>query len=562
MKIVITAEHSKELAGFKGTKNILTYSNKGKSHVEYYLLLKKFVLKNKIDAIVNYGVAGSLDKTINIGEIVPIRKIFYLDPHSLKFLGPVLNIGSINEKYENLLTLTDIYENLDPSIDYSGKILDMEGYFIALIGRELNIPVFIFKTISDYNDTNSADFSHIESSFKVLKYKYLPIIERIVSNPFKKEFYMQYKFYDKNVFESVEKETLNHKTFTQRQYIYKEIMTSEPEEKLHQKTEIDSIYIEKELINNRISLNFIKNFKNANIVKIDNYLKLFSNPGREYHDSKRKMNIFIAKKRGKILKETPVNYGLKGTVGYAMTNMFNCMYDCDYCYLAGYFSSGDIVVFVNYDDMAMEIEKIGKNKRNVIIYAGDFSDSLLFDNLTGFTDYFYEFLRENENISMEIRTKRGNINNLLKKEPIDNLIIAVSISPEEIIKRYEGGTMGLKGRIDILKDASFHGYKIGIRMDPIIDFSNADLYVEALVEVLESVKRENIHSIGIGTLRMTKDLYKTILRRRKRNKIINKLKFISGMYRYNLEMRENYYDKLEEIIRKYKLESKSYITME
>ncbi|RKX65729.1 hypothetical protein DRP44_05690 [candidate division TA06 bacterium] len=562
MNIVITAEHSRELAGFSGGEDILVYSNKGKSPIEYYLLLKRFILKNKADAIVNFGIAGSLDTKIPMGKVVSVRKVFYLDPHSLKYLGPVLDIGSIREDYENLLTLTDICEKLAPGLAYSGKILDLEGYFIALIGKELDIPVFIFKTVSDYNKTNSIDYSHIESGFKNLMDKYIPIIEEIVINPFKREFYMQYKFYDKKIFNAIEEKTKKHKTFTERQYIYKDILTSEPEGKHPQNPEIETIYIEKELVNNNVSMNFIKYFKNANVVEIDNYLKLFSYPGREYHDSKREMNIFIARKRGRILKETPVNYGLDGTVGYAMTNMFNCIYDCDYCYLAGYFSSGDIVVFTNYDDMAIEIENIAKKKRDVIIYAGDFSDSLLFDNLTGFSDYFYEFLREHRDVLMEIRTKRGNIENLLKKESIDNLIIAVSVSPEEIIRKYENRTMGLEDRIKLLKDASFHGYKIGIRMDPIIDFSNVELYQKTLIEVIESVKQDNIHSIGVGMLRMTKNLYKSILRRRKRNKIIEKLTFDKGMYRYNVKIRENYYNGLKSIAKKYSLEDRFYITME
>lgn len=65
-------------------------------------------------------------------------------------------------------------------------------------------------------------------------------------------------------------------------------MTSEPEGKHPQNPEIETIYIEKDLANNEISMNFIKYFKNANVVEIDNYLKLFSYPGREYHDSKEK----------------------------------------------------------------------------------------------------------------------------------------------------------------------------------------------------------------------------------------------------------------------------------
>ena len=562
MKIVITSEHRKELDGINPKDNIIFFTNKGRSPIEYFLNLKEFVRKNEIGAIINFGIAGSLDKNLPIGKLVQIRKVFYLDPHSLKFMGPTMDLGYLSDDHENLITLTDTYEELPEYLSYSGKILDQEGYFVTLIGKDLKIPVFIFKSISDYNKINKINLSHISSSVKKLEKKYLPIIEEITRNAYKTEFFLQYKYYNHKIYKKIEAETSSHKTFTERQNLYKDILLSGNKSKDLKNLRIGNIYIEKEYLNSKIANNFIRNFPEAKIIKIDNYLKLFANPGRDYYKSKEVMNLFLAKKRGKILKKTPEHYGLPGTIGYALSNMYNCIYDCSYCYLAGYFKSGDMVIFINYEDMKKEILRLGKRNDNLIIYAGDFSDSLLFDNLTRFTDNFYEFLSNNPNVSMEIRTKRGNIDGLLKKKPIENLIIAVTISPDEIIKRHEGRTMSLVERIELLKNASHHGYKIGIRMDPIIGYGDSDLYKKALFDVLKSVKRENVHSIGVGTLRITKGLYKTIIKREIDNQILKGLKWDSGMYRYNRDDRNKYYEELKNVTIDFDLKDKFYITME
>jgi spore photoproduct lyase len=563
MKMLITTAHKREIEFLRCIKGADYYINRGRSAIEYYQNIKLLVKKNRYSAIVNFGIAGTIDRSLPIGKIVHIRKIFYIDSHSLKILAPVIDIGNIEKRADNLLTLTDLNKNLNKNADYYGSILDLEGYFVALAAREMKIPVFIFKVISDYNERfeNIGDNIIKDASNSIVS-KYIPKIEYIIENEFRKEFYYQYRFYNKQILTKITEENKKkHLTFTNRQYLYKKLLIGSNTKKkgTHK---IERIYIENEVWQTEIGKKFVDHFPHSKIINIDNYLKYFSYPGKNYYESKDKMNIFLAKKRGNMLKATPEKYGLPGTKGYAMTSMFNCLYDCEYCYLSGYFKSGDMVIFTNYDDMIKEIDRIKSKEKNIIIYAGDFSDSLLFDNITKFTDYFYNYLKNNPDVSMEIRTKRGNINNLLRKQAIDNLIIAVSISPDSIIERYEHETMRLKERIDLLKTASDAGYNIGIRIDPILKYEPKEKYSEILIRIIESVDISKIHSIGIGTLRATKELYKNILYRRGHNEILKGLSFERGMYRYNESIRGEYYKALKEIVAEYNLLDRFYITMD
>ena len=563
MKILITTAHKREIEFLKCIKDADFHINRGRSAIEYYQNIKLLIEKNGYNAIVNFGIAGAIDRSITIGKIVHIRKIFYIDSHSLKILAPIIDIGNIEKRTDNLLTLTDLNKNLNKNADYYGSILDLEGYFVALAAREMKIPIFIFKVISDYNKGfKNLDYNIIKDASNSIVNKYIPKIEYIIENEFRKEFYNQYRFYNKQILTKITEENKKkHLTFTNRQYLYKKLLIGSNTKKkgIHR---IERIYIENEVRKTEIGKKFVDHFPHSKIINIDNYLKYFSYPGRNYYESKNKMNIFLAKKRGNMLKATPEKYGLPGTKGYAMTCMFNCLYDCEYCYLSGYFKSGDIVIFVNYDDMAKEIDRIKSKEKNIIIYAGDFSDSLLFDNIIGFTDYFYNYLKNNPDVNMEIRTKRGNINNLILKQAINNLIIAVSISPDSVIERYEHRTMRLKERIDLLKTASDAGYNIGIRIDPILKYESKEKYKEVMIRVIESVDISKIHSIGIGTLRATKDLYKNILYRRGHNEILKGLSFDRGMYRYDERIREEYYKVLKDVVEVYGLSDKLYLTMD
>lgn len=38
--------------------------------------------------------------------------------------------------------------------------------------------------------------------------------------------------------------------------------------------------------------------------------------------------------------------------------MMNCIFDCEYCYLKGMYPSGNLVVFVNLEDIFAELESL------------------------------------------------------------------------------------------------------------------------------------------------------------------------------------------------------------
>ena len=70
----------------------------------------------------------------------------------------------------------------------------------------------------------------------------------------------------------------------------------------------------------------------------------------------------------------------------------NCVYNCEYyCYLKGMYPSGNIVVFVNLEDIFAELEEI-LQKHPVYLCVSYDSDLMALEDLTGFVESWLGFV--------------------------------------------------------------------------------------------------------------------------------------------------------------------------
>ena len=112
---------------------------------------------------------------------------------------------------------------------------------------------------------------------------------------------------------------------------------------------------------------------------------------------------------------------------------------------------------------------------------------------------------------MEIRTKSTQIRSLLNRDPLDNVVVAYSLSPHNIVKALEHKTPSLEKRVRALASLQSHGWTIGLRFDPVIAASNDEsLYRETFEFVFSSLDRDKIHSVSLGTFRLPKSFHQSI----------------------------------------------------
>jgi len=88
--------------------------------------------------------------------------------------------------------------------------------------------------------------------------------------------------------------------------------------------------------------------------------------------------------------------------------MYNCIYDCKYCFLQGLYSSANYLVFVNYEDFLNQIKNlVTKNKgKSITFFSGYDCDSLAMEKVTSFADFFLKNYLENKKIISKNFTKQ------------------------------------------------------------------------------------------------------------------------------------------------------------
>lgn len=281
------------------------------------------------------------------------------------------------------------------------------------------------------------------------------------------------------------------------------------------------IYIEKEIINNSNTKNILKHFKNSNIIEIDHYKDIFCRGKQNFLLQKNCPNLILARKDGNLIYEgAKVCEDFGNDYFYYTSSIMNCFYNCEYCYLQGMYPSANIVIFVNIEDVFDEVKNILKSHPMYLCISYD-TDLLAFENITGFVGKWIEFAKEHKNLKIEIRTKSANFNPIENLEPLNNVILAWTLSPKEIIENYEKGTPDLKARLKSIKNAMNKNWKVRLCFDPLLYVKQwHQYYYEFINEIFNYLDENKILDVSIGVFRVSKDYLKKMEKIRPRSKIL------------------------------------------
>ncbi len=272
----------------------------------------------------------------------------------------------------------------------------------------------------------------------------------------------------------------------------------------------ERLFIEKELLEHPRAIAIREKFKHLEQIEIDRYDQIWGRAHRPYLEKRKHLQIFLAKKRGTLIKEAPDAYGKAGAPHYYFVHAYNCIYECEYCYLQGHFSTPDLVFFLNHEDILEEMQTIVDDFKGeeIWFHAGEFSDSLAMSHITGELPLYFDFFKKNLNAKLELRTKSVNIKELLQIPAQENVICSFSLSPKEVAKKIDRGVPSVKSRLLAISKITQQGHPIAIHLDPITygrDFETE--YAELLSEISEAIPLEKIKYISLGVVRFTKNVY-------------------------------------------------------
>ena len=276
---------------------------------------------------------------------------------------------------------------------------------------------------------------------------------------------------------------------------------------------IEQIYYEDDLEEHPGTQDFFRRFPQASKISCNHYKEIFNPSGQNFRLQKKKPSLILAKQRGKRIHSIPESYGVGGRRNYYFSHLFNCLYDCRYCFLQGMFPSANYVLFLNYDDFWMGIQMKTAEDPNQPswFFSGYDCDSLAMESTTGFVNYFIPRFATLPEAFLELRTKSVNIRFLLEHTPTPNVVVAFSFTPQEISQQLEHGVPSVSSRIKAMNQLAVKGWNIGIRIDPVIECIDFEKrYSNLFQELFVNLPANSIHSVSLGAFRMPANFFKKI----------------------------------------------------
>ncbi len=328
----------------------------------------------------------------------------------------------------------------------------------------------------------------------------------------------------------------------------------------------EKVLVEKEIAQHPQTLKILSRLKQYPVQLIDRYDQFWGQVKKPYLHKRESLNLFIAQKRGELVKKAPEAYGTQGAQHYYYVHSYNCIYECQYCYLQGYFKTPDLVFFVNHHEIIEQMQKIADEQSDVWFHAGEFSDSLALAHFSQELQLYFDFFAKNPHCKLELRTKSANISSLLALNALENVYVTYSLSPSAIAKAIDLKTPAVSGRMAAMSQLASQGYRLAVHFDPVVyhpDF--AKLYQELLDQLFSQVPAESIAYYSLGVVRFTKDVYQEVVRNYPESTLHSQemIKSFDGKVRYPKPMRSWMLGTVKDQLMKRKIEKeKIYFCME
>lgn len=311
--------------------------------------------------------------------------------------------------------------------------------------------------------------------------------------------------------------------------------------------------MEEEALNYKETQNILDKFKNAEVIHINHYKDVFSRAHQDTILQKKSPKLILAvKKHNLIYKGAKVCQSFGNENFYYTSTMMNCIYDCEYCYLQGMYTSANVVVFVNIEDYFRELKDL-LSKFPVYLCVSYDTDILAFENITSFTAKWLEFAENNRNLTMEIRTKSANFKAIEGFKVNKNVVFAWTLSPGEITDKYEHGTPSFEKRLESVRLASSFGFRVRLCIDPVLYIDDFErVYGEFIDKIFTVLSPEKIYDVSVGAFRVSKDYLKKMKKNRGNSIILNyPYEIYDNVCTYNKDLSDKMIDFIKNKLIKY-----------
>lgn len=322
------------------------------------------------------------------------------------------------------------------------------------------------------------------------------------------------------------------------------------------KQKISRIIVDQSVRDTPLTKSYIRNNPQAVVEEFDLAPEM-SEQFFQKSAGRRKREILLTRSRGHTLKQCPGTARSYICCNYQVINQtFGCPMDCTYCILQFYLNNPVTTVYADIETIISEIEKkiTLQPERFFRIGTGELTDSLVFDNSSGFSGGIVKKFAPFKNAILELKTKTNTVKNLIELNHNGRTVIAWSLNPPNIIESEEYNTSSLPKRLAAAKKVEDEGYKLAFHFDPILHHKDWEDNYETLIQQLFStIKPESITWISMGSLRFPPDMKEKVLSKFPKSKIMfgEFIRGLDGKMRYIKPLRLELYRHVYRCLRKY-----------
>ena len=466
-----------------------------------------------------------------------IENTEYIDMEAYGFF----QTASIFFKKDKIMVLKIVSDILEDKVedrvlvDFKNENLFTESYN--------NIYKFLvnFKTVND-----DSDFTITEQELTKKVLENLRLSDTMTYELFNILRYLKIKYGNIDILKKYENIEVTSKV--QAKKLFEEIKNISLQKNSLEKTISPEINKKKISLNNRFSHIYVEK-------------KILDN-NQDFHLQKLGQTLILASNKPNMIYEgAVVCEDFENDNFYYTSSIINCVYDCEYCYLQGVYSSGNIVIFVDIEKVFEEVEELYNKLKSLYLCVSYDTDLLAIENICSFSEKWYHFIKDKKDLKIELRTKSANIDKFLNLDVLDNFIIAFTLSPEEIALKNEKYTASFKNRVKAIKELQNKGWKVRICIDPLIYTDDFEKNYSEMIEYLFSeIDKNKVIDVSIGVFRTSKEYLKKMRNQNKKSEILYyPFECIDGVYTYSDKLKSYMIDFIKEKFLKYINIEKIYI---
>lgn len=310
------------------------------------------------------------------------------------------------------------------------------------------------------------------------------------------------------------------------------------------------IVMEEGALQNPHTERILRHFPTLPVSSISHYKDVFRRERGEHHSGR---TLILAEKKGTLLYPgAPVCQDFGNRHFYYASNVMNCIFDCEYCYLKGMYPSSDMVVFLNTEDYFRETGELLK-KHPVYLCISYDTDLPAIEEWTGLVREWSAFAAGKKDLLLEIRTKSAGMRMFEEIPPEENVIFAFTLSPDRVAAAFEHFAPPFSQRLKAIRFAMDRGFPVRLCFDPMLYCEDwRTLYGEMIDETAEQIDFTRVRDVSIGTFRISSE-YLRVMRKRNEGSAVVQYPYtnIDAVYGYEKELAEEMTEELMSKIHKY-----------